>query len=121
MSVEARRTGGLTSRRSPSQRVISHPGVRGAPMSPLSRLCLVAVVLCLTPSLRAEDDLAKYDGTIKAADREHWSFRPVRRVTPPAVRDAAWGRNPIDSFLLARLEARDWKPAAPAEKRALLR
>ena len=34
----------------------------------------------------------------------------ARRTRPPAVRNAAWSRNPIDRFILARLEARAWRP-----------
>src|SRR5947208_1774096 len=35
----------------------------------------------------------------------HWAFEPPRRPPLPAVRNAAWVRNPIDHFVLARLEA----------------
>jgi hypothetical protein len=52
---------------------------------------------------------------------DHWAFKPVRDVAVPAVRDGAWSRNPIDAFLLAKLEARGWKQAAEAPKRVLLR
>src|SRR5207244_12321587 len=67
------------------------------------------------------DELARYDAKIKPADRQHWSFRPVQRPAVPAVQDAAWARNPIDHFVLARLEAKGWKPSPPAGPRALLR
>jgi mono/diheme cytochrome c family protein len=53
--------------------------------------------------------------------REHWAFRPVQKVSPPQVADAAWVRNPIDSFILARLEARRWRPAPPADRAEWLR
>ncbi|MDX1945733.1 MAG: DUF1549 domain-containing protein, partial [Pirellulaceae bacterium] len=56
-----------------------------------------------------------------ATARKHWSFQPVRAVPPPAVRDSAWPRTPIDSFVLAALEARGWKPSPPAERGAWLR
>lgn len=39
-----------------------------------------------------------------AQDGEHWSLEAVERPTPPVVADAAWVRNPIDRFILARLE-----------------
>jgi mono/diheme cytochrome c family protein len=52
---------------------------------------------------------------------EHWAFRKVARVEPPAVKDAAWGRSPIDRFVLARLEVAKQKPARPAGKRVLIR
>ncbi len=43
----------------------------------------------------------------------------VRRL--PVVRDARWCRNPIDRFVLARLEARGIRPNAAASDTALLR
>jgi hypothetical protein len=66
-------------------------------------------------------DLASYDALIKPEHRKHWAFQPVRRPSVPPVKNATWVRNPIDAFILARLEARGWTPAAPAEPRALLR
>ncbi len=53
--------------------------------------------------------------------RDHWSFHSVRQVPIPAVRQRGWPRSPIDSFLLARLEAAGLEPAPPADKRTLLR
>jgi hypothetical protein len=53
--------------------------------------------------------------------QEHWAFQPRRNPTPPAVADADWVRNPIDAFILARLEANGLSPAPPSERLALLR
>jgi hypothetical protein len=61
------------------------------------------------------------DFKISARDRAHWSFQPVKRPTPPAVRDRHWPANPIDAFILARLEAKGLKPNPPASKRELIR
>lgn len=52
---------------------------------------------------------------------EHWSFAPRARVAPPPVKDSKWVRNPIDAFVLAKLEARQWKPSPSAEPYQLLR
>src|SRR4051794_20887969 len=52
---------------------------------------------------------------------KHWSFQPIRRGEPPAVKDAAWPAGTIDRFLLADLEAKGLKPAPEADKRTLLR
>jgi hypothetical protein len=52
--------------------------------------------------------------------RRFWSFQPVRAVTPPAV-TSTWPRNPVDRFILARLEALHLRPAAPADRRTLIR
>ncbi len=65
------------------------------------------------------DTLARYDASIPAKAREHWAFRPVKPVTvPDVVCDAG---NPIDRFLLAKLQARGWKAAPPAAPGVLLR
>jgi len=51
----------------------------------------------------------------------HWAFQPPVKPEPPAVRDAERVRNPIDRFVLARLEAEGLAPAAEAERAALCR
>ena len=53
--------------------------------------------------------------------REHWAFRPVKKDRPPTVADAAGVKNPIDAFILAKLERRQWRPAPPAERGEWLR
>jgi hypothetical protein len=58
---------------------------------------------------------------ISEAQRQFWSFQPVRQQTPPTVRDAAWCRTPIDWFILARLEARGLQPNPAADRRTLVR
>lgn len=50
-----------------------------------------------------------------------WSFQPVQRPEPPPVANALWVRNPIDSFVLARLEEAGLEPAPEADRRTLLR
>ena len=40
---------------------------------------------------------------------------------PPAVKDAAWVRNPIDRFILAKLEEKGLAPAPAENRRALIR
>ena len=54
-------------------------------------------------------------------DSQHWSYRPVRRPEVPAIRATQWARNPIDAFVLAQLEEREWTPAPPASPAALMR
>jgi len=52
---------------------------------------------------------------------EHWAFRPSQRPALPAVKDARWPRNAIDSFVLARLEREGHKPSLEADTATLLR
>jgi len=51
----------------------------------------------------------------------HWSFIPPERPEPPAVTDAAWAKNPIDRFVLARLEKEGLTPTPEADRRTLAR
>ena len=52
---------------------------------------------------------------------EHWAFRRVDKVPPPSVNDRAWAKNPVDAFVLAKLEAAGLKPSPPAAKHVLIR
>jgi uncharacterized protein DUF1553/uncharacterized protein DUF1549/concanavalin A-like lectin/glucanase superfamily protein/cytochrome c len=52
---------------------------------------------------------------------EHWAFIPPKRPEIPKAQNAAWVRNPIDSFILARLEKEGLKPQSEADKVTLLR
>ncbi len=51
----------------------------------------------------------------------HWAFQPIRVVSPPAVSNPEWVRNPIDAFVLARLDREKIKPSPEASKAQLLR
>jgi len=51
----------------------------------------------------------------------HWAYlKPVRR-DPPAVRNASWIRNPIDAFVLSKLEAAGAAPSPEADRATLAR
>ena len=56
-----------------------------------------------------------------AAGSSHWSFRPIVRPEPPAVNNAAWVRNGIDRFVLARLEAEGVAPSPEADRYTLIK
>src|SRR5207248_1114296 len=51
----------------------------------------------------------------------HWSFIAPTRPALPAVKHEAWVRNPIDRFILAKLEANGLTPAPEADRRTLAR
>jgi hypothetical protein len=53
--------------------------------------------------------------------RKFWSFQRPRPSDPPGVRSTRWCRNPIDSFILAKLEEKGLEPSSEADKAALLR
>lgn len=58
---------------------------------------------------------------IKDQDQKHWAFQPVMRPPIPAVKDPAWVRNPIDAFILAKLDAAGLTPNPPASRQELVR
>jgi hypothetical protein len=56
-----------------------------------------------------------------AAYQAHWAFVAPERPELPRVRNRRWERNPIDRFILARLERERLRPSPEADKATLLR
>ena len=56
---------------------------------------------------------AEYEG--------HWAFLPLANAQPPAVKNEAWVDNPIDRFILARLEQEGIAPSPEADPATLIR
>ncbi|HEY3902060.1 MAG TPA: PSD1 and planctomycete cytochrome C domain-containing protein [Chthoniobacter sp.] len=56
---------------------------------------------------------AKYEGP--------WAFLPLNQAPPPVVRNQSWVRNPIDRYILARLESEDITPSPEADRATLIR
>ena len=63
------------------------------------------------------------DTAAPAAQRssDHWSFQPLARSVPPAVKHQDKVRSPIDAFVLARLEAAGLEPSGEADRATLIR
>ena len=53
--------------------------------------------------------------------RQHWAFKAPVRPLEPNVKSAKWRRNPIDSFILARLEKQGLQPSPEADRVTLIR
>src|SRR6266566_2668503 len=53
--------------------------------------------------------------------RNHWAFKAPVRPKIPEVKNARWPRNPVDAFILARLEKENLKPSPEADAVTLLR
>lgn len=51
----------------------------------------------------------------------HWAFVPPKRPAEPSVFDPAWVRNPIDRFVLSKLDAAGLKPSLEADRATLIR
>jgi hypothetical protein len=66
------------------------------------------------------DQGVEWPDAAAGAPAEHWSFRPVQDPPPP-VQGTEWVHNPIDAFVLAKLEASGLHPSPPADRVALVR
>ena len=53
--------------------------------------------------------------------KEHWAFAAPQSHPLPSVKNVDWVKNPIDAFVLNKLEHIGLTPAPPAEKAALIR
>lgn len=69
----------------------------------------------------AEVDLIKRWILEGAEWTDHWAFETPVAVDPPATSRDDWGVNPIDGFVLARLEAEGLSPAPEASRERLIR
>src|SRR5580658_604855 len=100
-------------------------------LSPIARAAVVCGLLLVAPPDRqgsAQGDTTAVPNPAQVAGDydfvkriNHWAYVPVRPVALPAVKDAAWCTSPIDRFILARLEDAGLAPAAPADRRTLIR
>lgn len=68
--------------------------------------------------LRPASNKGKYD---LEKEREFWSFQQIQKPSLPEVKNKQWVKNPIDQFILAKLEEKGLTPAKPADKRTLIR
>ena len=53
--------------------------------------------------------------------RKWWAFQPVKELPAPNVKDAAWAKTKIDSFVLAKLEEKGLQPSPQADPATLVR
>lgn len=48
--------------------------------------------------------------------RQHWAFQPIRQPRVPVVRNQSGAQTPIDAFIIAKLEQRQWHLAPPSDR-----
>jgi hypothetical protein len=85
--------------------------VGGKPLDPATIDAIAAAIDSMKPPVKAAS----------ADAHEAWLYSTATRPAVPAAKAGAWIKNPIDAFVLARLESKNLNPAPPASKRALLR
>ncbi|HEX4950653.1 MAG TPA: DUF1549 domain-containing protein, partial [Blastocatellia bacterium] len=103
------------------QRVL---GANGEPRMPLNRPALSTAQIQLLQ--RWIDEGATWSdeaqiSNLKSQPTRHWAFVPPVRSTIPTVKNKAWVRNPIDAFILAKLDQENLTPSPEADKITLLR
>lgn len=75
------------------------------------------------PEVKIEPDVATRtpDTLVSDKDREFWAFQPPRKVLVPIVRNPARLRNPIDNFILQKLEEKGLTFALEVDRTTLIR
>ena len=98
-------------------------GVKDIPVMPPKGPRLKAQEVALLKRWIDEGAKAPAVEVVETAPRnsDHWAFQPPKRHAPPAVKRTAWVRNPIDRFVLARLEKKGIRPSPEADRVTLLR
>ncbi len=94
---------------------------RGKKLSEAQIADLVAWVKMGAPDTRLMAKGAAGGGVWSKERRNHWAFKPIKKVAVPEVLDTNWVANPVDAFILARLEKEGMKPSPAADKRTLIR
>lgn len=58
---------------------------------------------------------------LDARKKEHWCWQPIRSKDPPTVKANSWPQQPLDHFVLRRLEKSGLAPNSKADRRSLIR
>jgi len=85
--------------------------------------CAATILLCLSGAAATDAPLPEKVGAEAPGEKkiDHWSFKPLQRPLIPKSGNQKWGRNPIDAFVLARLERERIKPSPEADRITLIR
>jgi hypothetical protein len=88
----------------------------------ITSLALAALLACATSLTATADDYAAPPGGFVKGTPRPWSYTPLNpQLTAPTVKGKAWVREPLDAFVLAKLEAQGIAPSPEADRRAYIR
>lgn len=73
------------------------------------------------PDPRKENEAVKKRGVDIAAGRKHWAFQPIADPALPPVSNKEWPLDPVDHFLLAKLESSSLHPVVDVDRHTWLR
>jgi hypothetical protein len=104
----------------PSKRLVE-ANVKPVPSSALEKL--IDWIASNAPEVADEPDLAgtPFDPLVGEKDRDFWSFRPPKDIVPPVLPAAEPVRNPVDAFVLAKLQQQKLTFAPEAPRAVLVR
>lgn len=85
------------------------------------RLSILLFPILFNASLLADEKYRIRESEITDSDRQHWAFRPLMRPSIPATSSTVQINNPIDQFILARLEKANLRPLPTASRATLIR
>ena len=97
-------------------------GMDGEPRMPFGRKPLAPEQIAMLS--RWIDQGAKWPDSAEAADAgvaKHWAYLKPVLPAVPSVHKTGWVRNPIDAFILARLEQEGLQPSPEASRETLIR
>jgi hypothetical protein len=116
LMLEKIRTGAMP----PRLRIVE---VSVKPIEPAETEVVTRWIALGAPEAEIAPDVAgvEADPLVSDKDREFWSFRPPGPVSIPAVKHPEQAANPIDAFILARLEAKGLTLSPEADRLTLLR
>ena len=84
-------------------------------------IAMLLFFLLSSTAVFAQQDYPLREDPIDADDRQHWAFQPITHPTIPEIRNKKQARNPIDHFILAKLEAKGLQPMPEANRVTLIR
>jgi hypothetical protein len=86
------------------------------------RFLLSAVIAATSAAFAlASEPEAPLDPPLKDSDRSFWAFKSPVLPQVPKTKNSIWPRNPVDKFILAKLEEKQLSPSKPADSLTLLR
>jgi mono/diheme cytochrome c family protein len=105
------------------QRVTGAPGVMVMPPAgpKLTPQEIAALKSWIDEGAKWDTPAAAGPQTQSKARHPHWAFQAIVEPQQPQVSKPEWVRNPVDSFVLSKLEREKIAPASEADKRTLLR
>jgi len=84
------------------------------------RVWLPIGIVGITLTLLADPAITPKD-RFTPRQRNYWAFQPVQTPAVPKASKPAWVRNPVDAFILAKLEEKQLTPSPETDKATLLR